>query len=130
MMSLQSMTGFAREAGTHGAWRWTWEIRSVNGRGLEVKFKLPPGFDALSEPLRRSIAGKLQRGSVFAALNIRQEAQQATPKIDEALLDALIDAAKRAAARHGLEAPAIESLFAVRGVVDAAEQEESEAERE
>jgi uncharacterized protein (TIGR00255 family) len=129
-MPLQSMTGFARETGSHGVWRWAWEIRSVNGRGLEVKFKLPPGFDALAEPLRRAVAGKLQRGSVFAALSAKREAQAGTPRINEALLEALIEAAKRAAGRHGLQAPAIEPLFAVRGVVDAEDDDESEAERE
>ena len=129
-MPLQSMTGFAREAGTHGIWRWTWEIRSVNGRGLEVKFKLPPGFEALTEPLRRDAAAKLQRGSVFAALSAQPDAANAKPKIDEALLDALVEAAKRAAARHGLAPPAIANLLALRGVVEAAEAAESEDERE
>jgi uncharacterized protein (TIGR00255 family) len=129
-MSLQSMTGFARETGTHGIWRWTWEIRSVNGRGLEVKFKLPPGFEALMEPLRRLAAAKLQRGSVFAALSAEPDAAAAHPAIDEALLDALVEAAKRAAKRHGLEPPAIANLLALRGVVETAEAAESEEERE
>ncbi|MFI5013622.1 MAG: YicC/YloC family endoribonuclease [Hyphomicrobiales bacterium] len=129
-MSLQSMTGFAREAGSHGIWRWAWEIRSVNGRGLEVKFKLPPGFEALAEPLRRAASSKLQRGSVFAALSAQREAQIGTPAIDEALLDALIAAAKRASSRHGLQPPSVEPFFAVRGVVEAEEADESEAERE
>jgi uncharacterized protein (TIGR00255 family) len=129
-MSLQSMTGFAREAGVDGIWRWAWEIRSVNGRGLELKLKLPPGFDALAEPLRRAAAGKLQRGSVFAALSAQLDARAGRPVIDEALLDALIEAAKRAAGRHGLPPPSIEPLFAVRGVVEAEGAGESEAERE
>ncbi|SDR46343.1 TIGR00255 family protein [Rhizobiales bacterium GAS113] len=129
-MSLQSMTGFARETGTHEVWRWAWEIRSVNGRGLEVKFKLPPGFDGLAEPLRRLAAGKLQRGSVFAALTAQRHAEANQPAIDEALLDALVDAAKRAASRHGLEAPRIEPLLAIRGVVETAEADDTEAERE
>jgi uncharacterized protein YicC (UPF0701 family) len=129
-MSLQSMTGFAREAGTHGIWRWAWEIRSVNGRGLELKFKLPPGFEPLAEPLRRVAATKLQRGSVFASLSAQLDTGAARPVVDEALLDALIEAAKRAASRHGLPPPAIGPLLAVRGVVEGAESGESEAERE
>jgi uncharacterized protein (TIGR00255 family) len=124
------MTGFAREAGAHGLWRWTWEIRSVNGRGLEVKFKLPPGFEALSETLRRTTAQKLQRGSVFAALSAKPDATAGQPLIDEALLDELIGTAKRAASRHGLAPPSIAGLLAVRGVVEAAEAAESEAEHE
>ncbi|MFI4998133.1 MAG: YicC/YloC family endoribonuclease [Hyphomicrobiales bacterium] len=129
-MSLQSMTGFARETGTHGIWRWAWEIRSVNGRGLELKFKLPQGFEPLAEPLRRVAATKLQRGSVFASLSAQLDTGAARPVVDEALLDALIEAAKRAASRHGLPPPAIGPLLAVRGVVEGAESGESEAERE
>jgi uncharacterized protein (TIGR00255 family) len=129
-MSLQSMTGFARETGSHGVWRFAWEIRSVNGRGLEVKFKLPPGFEALAEPLRRAVAGKLQRGSVFAALAATREVQGGASGINQALLDTLIDAAMRAASRHGLQPPAITPLFAVRGVVEADEADESEEARE
>jgi uncharacterized protein (TIGR00255 family) len=129
-MSLQSMTGFAREAGTHGIWRWVWEIRSVNGRGLEIKFRLPSGFETLAEPLRRVAAARFQRGSFFAALSAEPDAAVAKPVIDEALLDALVDAAKRAALRHGLEPPAIANLLAMRGVVEAAEASETEAERE
>jgi uncharacterized protein (TIGR00255 family) len=124
-MSLQSMTGFARETGNHGVWRFAWEIRSVNGRGLEVKFKLPPGFDALAEPLRRTVAGKLQRGSVFAALSATREVQVGASAINEALLDALVGAATRMAGRHGLQPPQIAPLLAVRGVVEADESEES-----
>jgi uncharacterized protein (TIGR00255 family) len=129
-MSLKSMTGFARETGTHGIWRWTWEIRSVNGRGLEVKFKLPPGFETLIEPLRRVSAAKLQRGSIFAALSAQPESGAAKAVVDDALLDALVEAAKRAASRHGLAPPSIADLFAVRGVVEAAEAAESEEEHE
>jgi uncharacterized protein (TIGR00255 family) len=129
-MSLKSMTGFARETGTHGIWRWTWEIRSVNGRGLEVKLKLPPGFETLAEPLRRIAATKLQRGSVFAALSAQPEAGAAKAVVDETLLDALIEAAKRAAIRHGLAPPSIADFFAVRGVVEAAEAAERDEEHE
>ena len=101
------MTGFARETGSHGPWRFAWEIRSVNGRGLEVKFKLPTGFEALAEPLRRAVAGKLQRGSVFAALGATREMQAGASPVNEALLDALVGAAARAALRHGLPPPEI-----------------------
>jgi uncharacterized protein YicC (UPF0701 family) len=129
-MSLKSMTGFAREAGTHGIWRWTWEVRSVNGRGLEIKFKLPSGFEAMSEPLRRLASGKLQRGSVFAALSAQPDQGNAKATVDEVLLDALVEAAKRAASRHDLPPPSIAELFAVRGVVETAETAEDEDEHE
>jgi uncharacterized protein (TIGR00255 family) len=129
-MSLQSMTGFARETGSHGPWRFAWEIRSVNGRGLEVKFKLPTGFEALAEPLRRAVAGKLQRGSVFAALGATRDMQAGASPVNEALLDALVGAAARAALRHGLPPPEIAPLLALRGVAGGDETGESEEARD
>jgi uncharacterized protein (TIGR00255 family) len=129
-MPLRSMTGFARQAGVHGAWRWAWEIRSVNGRGLEIKFKLPPGFDGMTERLRRAASAKLQRGMVFATLSAQRDAETSVARIDEQLLDRLIDVAKRAAGRHALPAPSVEALFSVRGVVDTADIGESEEERD
>ena len=129
-MSLQSMTGFARETGSHGPWRFAWEIRSVNGRGLEVKFKLPAGFEALAEPLRRAVTGKLQRGSIFAALSAAREMQAGAPLVNEAVLDALVGAAARAALRHGLPPPEIAPLLALRGVAGGEETVESEEARE
>jgi uncharacterized protein (TIGR00255 family) len=129
-MPLHSMTGFAREVGGYSAWRWVWELRSVNGRGLDVKIKLPPGFDAMAEGLRRAASAKLQRGTVFAALSAQRDVDTVAARIDEPLLDRLIEVAKRAASRHALPPPSIEALFAVRGVVDMADAGESDEERE
>ena len=129
-MALHSMTGFAREAGVHGAWRWSWELRSVNARGLDIKLKLPPSFDSLAEGLRRAAAAKLQRGTIFAALSAQREAETVSARIDEPLLNLLIGVAKSAANRHGLPPPSIGALLAVRGVVDTADASESEEERE
>ena len=59
---LTSMTGFARAEGSADAIAWAWELRSVNGRGLDLRLRLPPGYDSL-EPALRGAAGKaLKRG--------------------------------------------------------------------
>ena len=55
--SLASMTGFARTEGTVETLTWAWELRAVNGRGLELRFRLPTGWDAL-EPGYREMVGK------------------------------------------------------------------------
>ena len=66
MTALASMTGFARSAGSVEGLAWAWELRSVNGRGLDLRLRLPPGFDPL-EPLLREETGKfLKRGNVSA----------------------------------------------------------------
>jgi uncharacterized protein (TIGR00255 family) len=71
---LASMTGFARAQGEVAGTAWIWELRSVNGRGLDVKLRLPSGLDAL-EPALREAAGKvLKRGNVSGTLTIRREA--------------------------------------------------------
>src|SRR5579872_4129415 len=72
-LPIASMTGFARTEGTTSGIAWVWELRSVNGRGLDLRFRLPPGWDAL-EPVLREAAGKaLKRGNVTANLTVRRE---------------------------------------------------------
>jgi uncharacterized protein (TIGR00255 family) len=70
LTSLTSMTGFGRSDGSSGASVWTWEIRTVNGRGLDVRLRLPPGAEALEAKVREAIGRKLNRGSVNVALTL------------------------------------------------------------
>ena len=71
---LASMTGFARRQGEVDAISWTWELRSVNGRGLDIKLRLPNGLDVLELPLRDLAAKRLKRGNVSGTLTIKREA--------------------------------------------------------
>ena len=68
-MTISSMTGFARASGAHDAWTWVWEVRSVNGRSLEMRFRLPPGHDGLEPGLRKAVSGVFTRGSINALLS-------------------------------------------------------------
>ena len=71
--AVASMTGFARAEGSAAGLTWAWELRSVNGRGLDLRLRLPPGWDAL-EPALRDAAGRvLKRGSVNANLTVKRE---------------------------------------------------------
>ena len=72
-MPLASMTGFARTEGVASGLAWAWEMRSVNGRGLEVRLRLAPGFDAAEPALREEAARSLRRGNVSANLAVRRE---------------------------------------------------------
>ena len=69
-MTLSSMTGFARGQGTSGAYVWSWEIKSVNAKGLDVRFRLPPGWDAVEGPVRKAATDALGRGTVYANLTV------------------------------------------------------------
>ena len=78
-MPLSSMTGFARADGGEGAYRWTWELRSVNGKGLDIRLRLPPGFEYLEAPAREHLtASGLSRGNIQATLAFN--AQPATAR--------------------------------------------------
>jgi uncharacterized protein (TIGR00255 family) len=125
-MPLASMTGFAHSEGTDAGLTWAWEIRSVNGRGLDLRMRLPPGWDAL-EPALRDAAGKaLRRGSVTANLTIKREA---TTRLvaDPAVLDHLLNLAMTLHARlPGSEMPRADALLALPGVLRPATAEEEE----
>ncbi len=114
------MTGFARAEGVHGGVRWVWETKSVNGRALDLKLRLPPGFEALEAPARAAAAARFKRGSLQASLNIAREAGEAAPvKIDLALVERFIQAGETFGDR--VEKPRWDGLLALRGVVSAEE---------
>jgi uncharacterized protein (TIGR00255 family) len=120
---LSSMTGFGRSDGTTEGLAWVWELRSVNGRGLDLRFRLPPGFDAL-EPGLRELAGQaLKRGTVTANLTARREAAPVLV-VDEAALEAALRLALALAARipQG-PPPRAEALLALPGVLRTAAAE-------
>ncbi len=120
------MTGFARAEGEHQGQRWIWELKSVNGRGLDLKLRLPPGFDALEQPARTAAGGVFKRGSLQATLTLARDAGAAAPlKIDFALIERLLQAGEQFEGR--VEKPRWDGLLGVRGVLltdDAAEASE------
>lgn len=111
------MTGFAHTQGTAGGLAWTWELRSVNGRGLDLRFRLPPGWDAL-EPALREAAGKaLKRGNVTANLTVRRESE-ARLALDPAALEQAVMLAMELHARiPGSPVPRAEALLTLPGVL-------------
>jgi uncharacterized protein (TIGR00255 family) len=122
--ALASMTGFSRAQGSDAGTVWAWELRSVNGRGLELRLRLPPGFDALEAALRELAGRRFARGNLSASLTLRQE-RRAQFAIDEAALAAAL--AALAKLRHHLpEAPParLESVLALPGVMRPADPED------
>jgi uncharacterized protein (TIGR00255 family) len=126
-MTLKSMTGFARADGVHGDTSWSWEARSVNGRSLELRLRLPSGFEALEIRARGLAQEKLARGNCTLNLGIRREAGKTEIRLNEAALAQAQAVAERAQALTDLKRPRLDTLLAMRGVVEAAEAEESEA---
>src|SRR5579883_1973237 len=108
-----SMTGFARTQGIQGDAEWIWEVRSVNGRGLELRFRLPSGFDALEPALRAVAAERLRRGNVTLNLSVRRD-EAARITLDPATLDQALALALDVARRiPGAEPPRAEAILAL-----------------
>ncbi len=119
---VQSMTGFARSSGVAGDRSWTWELRSVNGRGLEPRFRLPPGYDSLEMRCRERLSARLNRGSIQATLTTAREGGANRLRVNEELLDQLVDLARRVETRSGLKS-SLDGILAMRGVVEVAEED-------
>ncbi len=128
-MPIASMTGFARAAGTHAGRGWTWEVRSVNARGLDVRVRLAPGADALEGPARAAVTEKLKRGSVSVGLQLAAAGQAQRYRINTEMIDTMLGLAKRFKGKVAAGKPRLDALMAVRGVVEPVEDEDSEAER-
>ncbi len=114
---LASMTGFARTEGIAEGIAWAWELRSVNGRGLELRFRLPPGLDGLEPALREATAAQLKRGNVSANLTVKRDDQ---PRLapDPAALEQVLALVTDLAARiPGAPPPRAEALLALPGVL-------------
>jgi uncharacterized protein (TIGR00255 family) len=125
------MTGFARAEGGDGDLRWTWELKSVNGRNLDIRVRVPTGFEALEPAARAAVPEKLKRGNVAVGLVLTRGQQPARARINRELLEQVIALAGEVQKRLKTEAPRPDGLLAVRGVVEVAEEEDlSEPQRE
>ena len=125
-MTLKSMTGFARADGAHGDTSWHWEARSVNGRNLDLRLRLPTGFEALEIKARALAQEKLARGNCTINLWVKRESGQFEIRLNEAALRQALAVAERAQDVTGLKRPRLDTLLGMRGVVEAVEGEESE----
>jgi len=117
------MTGYARAEGAHGQVAWTWELRSVNGKGLDLRLRLPAGYERLEPELRSRTGARLTRGNISATLSVAQSQGAARPVINRALLDDLLALRETLGDRISNEPMRLDALAAVRGVIDLVEEE-------
>lgn len=126
-MAISSMTGFAR---TDGAWQdcvWSWELKTVNSRGLDVRLRLPNGFDAIETSARAALTKRLSRGSLNGVLQLVRANQRQTLAVNEELLEQVISIAEKAGSTHGLEPARIEGLLGLKGVLEIVDAPEDKA---
>ncbi|QGM47604.1 YicC/YloC family endoribonuclease [Methylocystis heyeri] len=128
-MKLASMTGFARAHGDRGPWRFAWELKTVNSKGLDLRLRVPPGFDAVEIKARGAIGARLARGACSAGLTAKREDSAGLVRIDKAALGRLLAALDDVPLRANLQPASLDGLLAIRGVVEFVEPEDSEEER-
>ena len=127
-MTIKSMTGFARADGATANLTWHWEVRSVNGRGFDLRLRVPPGFEGL-EPRIREILGKhVVRGSVTVNLGVRRTHGQAQIQLNEPALRQVVEALERLRGIVSVGPTSAEALLGIKGVLEFVEPEENEAE--
>jgi len=129
-MPLASMTGFARTEGHAEGLSFAWEIKSVNAKSLDLRFRLMPGFDGLEVPLRALLAETLARGSVSVNLTATKAVSAGALRINREALAQVTALAAELVEKHGAEPPRADGLLALRGVLDSGEADEAEGTRE
>lgn len=127
---LSSMTGFARVDGGDGRMTWTWELKSVNGKGLDLRCRLPSGWDSLEQPLRQRAAARLKRGNVQVGFQYVAAQSRARPRIDAEAFAELYRQAVELAQSMKLPRPEFETILGLRGVVEVAEEADDPETRE
>lgn len=125
-MTVMSMTGFARVDGADEAATWFWEIRTVNGRGLDVRLRLPPGAERIEVAARELVAKRLTRGNVNLQLIQKRTVSGSAIVVNDVALGQILEVATSLRDRIGAPPPTVEGLLGLRGVLETVEVEEAE----
>lgn len=121
------MTGFARTEGQEGGFTWVWEIRSVNSKSLDIRFRLPHGFDALENTLKQQCGALIKRGAVNATLTIQEINQPTRLHVNEHVLAQLITLMKEVGTKIEATPPRLDAILTMRGVLELTEESVNDA---
>ncbi len=126
-MALQSMTGFARSEGTSGRYRWAWELRSVNGKGLDIRLRLPSGMEALEVEARHRLSEALSRGNLQVTLSVTISENRVEAVVNEEALAAVLKLRDVLGSSVVDPSPLrLDALLGIRGLVEFREAVDSE----
>ena len=128
-VSVASMTGFARQEGAGAAFSWVWEIKSVNGKGLDVRCRLPNGFESLDQAVRAEVGKSCARGNLQIGLTVKRAAQAAKLRLNESVLRQIVELSRALGDAVEAAPPRLDGLLGFPGVIEAEEDQESEQER-
>jgi len=121
-VTVSSMTGFARAEGEADGIAWVWEAKSVNGRSLDLRLRLPPGFDALEQQLRASLASRFRRGNISATLSVSRTTPPAI-RVNRDMLERIVALSRELAEQINAAPPRLDGLIGLRGVIETVEDE-------
>jgi len=129
-VAVASMTGFARKEGALAGFAWTWELKSVNGRNLDMRCRLPGGYDALEQFARTTAADILKRGNVNVALTLTQQEKTGTFRINETALAQVEKIIAEMHQRFEAAPPRIDGILGLRGILEVDEPAPTSEEQE
>ena len=112
------MTGFARMSGSQGETRWNWELRSVNGKSLDIRLRLPHGFEHLEAAIKKAMQGHLHRGNVQAVLTLDNAATEDPLQINQQALAMVLEAIPRIEKRGAMAPSSAAQILGLRGVME------------
>ena len=121
MKPLSSMTGYARASGSAEGMSFDIELKSVNGRGLDLRLRLPPGIDAFEPEIRQRLGERLARGNVSVSVSLQREAGNSELVINQAALGAVLDALDALQGRVEADRPRLDGILALKGVLETRE---------
>jgi uncharacterized protein (TIGR00255 family) len=124
------MTGFARASGGVGGDSWSWEVKSVNSRGLDLRCRLQGGLDGLEAAVRAAATKRFHRGNLAMSLTLNRAGATAEVRINDEVLETMLKVADDLAKRIGAAPPTVEGLLALRGVVETVDREDNDDDRE
>lgn len=126
-MALASMTGFARSIGESGPVRWTWELRSVNGKSLDLRIRIPTGLETLEPKIRERCAKVLRRGNVSIGLSMNRDQSEQQLQVNESALEAVLVTIELLKNRvPELAPPSVDGILSQKGVFELKEPEDDE----
>ncbi len=117
-MTISSMTGFGRGEGHSGPWTFQWEMRSVNGKSLDIRLRLPAGTEAVEQAIRATAAKHLKRSNVQVSLNLEKDEAVASIRVNADALAAAIDAVRSVETANGGVPASTDAILAIRGVIE------------
>lgn len=129
-VTVSSMTGFARADGHDDGASWVWELKSVNSKSLDLRFRLPPGFDSLEPPLRTGLVQRIKRGALSVTLTLTRAGAGGGLRINRDALAQVAALAQELVAQGRAALPRADGLLALRGVLESGEEAEDEGGRE